>query len=396
MNGTRKRLNTRPMAGAAVGALSAAILGSLAPDWALLAVCAALVPVTAFLFRRRNALFLLPLAAFLVLVRIVLLPTALKEDGAIATFLNNLRGSLGSNADALFSDCAGLARGVLLGDRSALDPNARAQFAASGLLHLFAVSGLHVTVLAGLLFRFIRMTGRALKTAVLALFLLFLCAVTGFTPSVLRASFVLVGLRLYSARDRKADMPSVFCFAFVLTLLCTPFSYRSVGFQLSFAAMGGMVLLGRTFRKLFPKLLRASSIVTALTGAAAAVLGMLPVAAYYFGKLAWVSIPLSILLIPTMPVLLLFGFLSVLLYGVLPGVATVLSYPAYGAIKLISLAANTLDVPALSLPAPHPAAIVLYYAALLLLSPLYLRNRRHPRWLGLIVMAAAIILWFVL
>ena len=190
------------MAGAAIGALAAAMLGSLAPDWALLCVCAALVPIVIMLFLRRSAFFLL--------VRIALLPTAMPSEGAIPTFIGNLRASLRGNADALFSDEAGAARGILLGDTAALEASQRAAFAASGLLHLFAVSGLHVAVLVGVFGRLVRTSSKALSFAVLALFLLFLCAVTGFTPSVLRASFLLVGLRLCRMRERKADMPSVF------------------------------------------------------------------------------------------------------------------------------------------------------------------------------------------
>jgi competence protein ComEC len=384
------------MAGAALGALSAGILGSLAPDWALLCVCAVLVPVTAFLFHRRSAFFLLPLAAFLVFVRIVLVPTALFEDGAVPTFVNNLRESLRSNADALFSDEAAAARGILLGDSKALDASARAAFADAGLLHLFAVSGLHVTVLVGVFGKLVRTRCKWLSLAILALFLLFLCAVTGFTPSVLRASFLLIGLRLCRMRERKADMPSVFCFSMAMTLLCEPFAYATVGFQLSFSAVAGMVLLGRTLRKPFPAAVRQTKIASALTGSTAAIIGMLPLTAYYFGTLAWISIPLSILLIPTMPILLLTGFLSVLLYGVLPHVAMALSYPAYGAIKLISLVAENLNVPALRVRAPHPAVIALYFAALLFLSPLFLPNRRHPRWIGIGLLLAAVLLWFLL
>ncbi len=396
MNESRPWFHTRPMAGAALGAVLAAILGSLAPDWVLLLVCAALIPVSAFLFRKRSAFFLLPLFLFLVLVRLILLPTAFSNGSGISVFLSNLRGGLLKNADVLYRDEAASARGILLGDHSLMDAAERAQYAQSGLLHLFAVSGLHVTILAGMLGKLVRTGNKALSVSLLILFLLFLCAVTGFTASVLRASFVLLGLRLAELRERKADMPSVFCFALAMALLCEPFAYRTVGFQLSFAAMAGMVLFGRAFRKPFPKSLRGAKIVSAITGAVAAAVGMLPVMAYYFGELAWISIPLSILLIPTMPVILLCGFLSVLLYGPLPHAATVLSWPAYGAIKTISAVVQSVDVPLLRLPRPHPAVIALYYAALLLCSPLFLPNRKRPPWLGLGVLFVSIVLWFLI
>ncbi len=386
------QFHTRPMAGAALGAAMAAILGALAPDWVLLAFCALLIPVSVLLMKRRSAFFLLPFCMFFVLLRIVLLPQALPE----IRFLSNLREALRENADALFADAAPAARGILLGDRSAMDAAQKAQFTDSGLLHLFAVSGLHVMLLVGAFDRLVRSEKRWLSLAATALFLLFFCAITGFSASVLRAAFMLIGIKLTRFRDRQVDRPSVLCFAMAMTLLCDPKSIASIGFQMSFAAAGGMVLLAKSFRKPFRKRFPGSRIITALTSASAAVVGLLPVQAYYFGAVAWVSIPLSVLLIPTMPVILICGFAAVLLYGILPHAATILSYPAYGAIRLLTLVTEVLDVPLLRLPEPHPAVIALYFVALLLCSRLYLPNAKRPPWLGLALLAVSIVLWFVL
>lgn len=394
MNDQRLPFHTRPMAGAALGAVLAAILGSLAPDRVLLSVCALLVPVSAFLFYRRSAFFLLPLTAFLVLARIVLLPTSM-PDGPVASFLETLRESLRGSADALFGDESAAARGMLLGDPAAMTALERSQYAKSGLIHLFAVSGLHVTLLTGMLGNVVRTDKKWLSLSLLSLFLLFFCAVTGFSASVLRAAFALIGLQICKACERKPDMPTIVCFSMAMTLLCAPFDLFRIGFGLSFAAMTGMVLFAKQIRKPLPYAIRSSRIAIALSGAISATVAMLPLMAYRFGSLAWISIPLSILLIPTMPVILLFGFLSVLLYGVLPGVAAVLSYPAYGAIRLISLTAKALDVPALRLPAPHPVLIALWYLALLLCSRLFLPNRKRPPWIGLGLLTAAILLWFL-
>ena len=229
----------------------------------------------------------------------------------------------------------------------------------------------------------------------MSLIVLFLCAVTGFSASVLRAAFTLIALRLCNMRERRADMPSVVCFTFCMTLLCEPFAYSKVGFQLSFAAMAGMVLFAAPFRRRLPKKLQNTLIARAVFGAISAMIGMLPLMAFYFGELAWISIPLSVVLIPAMPILLLFGFLAVLLYGVTPHVSAILSYPAYGAVKLIAGIARNLDVPTLRLPSPHLAVMVLYYVALLFCSPLFLKNRKRPPWIGLGAVFAAIVLWFL-
>ena len=385
------QLHSRPMAGAALGAVMASVLALLVPDWLLLALCAALIPVSVFLFKRRSAFFLLPAVLFFVLVRAVLLPAQMPP----IRFVTTLREQLCLNADALFSDRAAEARGILLGDRSMMDSALTAQYAQSGLLHMFAVSGLHVTLLVGAFSRVVRSSVRWLTLAAEALFCVFLCAVTGFSASVLRAVFMLLGVQLCRLRDRQVDRASVLCFAMVCTLLLDPYSVSTAGFQMSFAATGGMVLLAKAFRKPF-KRFGNSAIVRALTSAAAASLGLLPLQAYYFGSVAWVSIPLSILLIPTMPIILVCGFFAVFLYGFAPHIAKVLSLPAYGAMEFLTQVTARLDVPVLRLPRPHPFAIALYFAALLLCSPLNFANRRRVPWIGFAVLIASIVLWFAI
>ena len=385
------QLHSRPMAGAALGAVMASVLALLVPDWLLLALCAALIPVSVFLFKRRSAFFLLPAVLFFVLVRAVLLPAQMPP----IRFVTTLREQLCLNADALFSDRAAEARGILLGDRSMMDSALTAQYAQSGLLHMFAVSGLHVTLLVGAFSRIVRSSVRWLTLAAEALFCVFLCAVTGFSASVLRAVFMLLGVQLCRLRDRQVDRASVLCFAMACTLLLDPYSVSTAGFQMSFAAAGGMVLLAKAFRKPF-KRFGNSAIVRALTSAAAASLGLLPLQAYYFGSVAWVSIPLSILLIPTMPIILVCGFFAVFLYGFAPHIAKGLSLPAYGAMEFLTQVTARLDVPVLRLPRPHPFAIALYFAALLLCSPLNFANRRRVPWIGFAVLIASIVLWFAI
>ena len=390
------RFHERPMAYAAIGAVLAAVGGSVVPHWFAYAACAASLPLVVFLFHRRNTAFLLPVALMLVLVRMLLLPTAIPADSGVGLFLRNLRTGMLNAADALFRDEAAAAKGMLLGNTDFLNDVQRAQFANAGLLHLFAVSGLHVSLLVDVLGRIAHTRNKAVSYTALALFLLFFCAVTGFSASVLRASFMLLGLRVAKMRERQNDPPNAYCFAMAMTLLCDPGSVFRAGFQLSFAAAAGLLLLAKPFRAPFNNRLPNSKIITALTASTAAIIGMLPITAYWFGQVAWIAIPLSILLIPTMPIILLFGFFAILLYGIFPHVAVVLSYPAYGAIKFLSLVTASLNVPLLSLPKPHPIAIVLYYVGLLFSSELYLKNAKRPPWIGLGLLAVSIVLWFLL
>lgn len=383
------------MAWAALGAVLAASVGAFAEKWLLLALCAAMIPVTAFLFHRRNTCFLLPMFAFLVLIRMICLPMSIPEESRIGAFLIRVRGGLQSTAEILFRNEAAAAKGILLGDTSGLSAAEHLRYANSGLLHIFAVSGLHVTLLSEAFGRMIRPQNRWVSVSLLAVFMLVFSAVTGFSASVLRAAFMLLAIRIARARDRQTDMPSALCFALAMTVLFEPNSMVRAGFQLSFSAAFGMIVLGRIFHKPFDNRFPSAKMPSALTASAAATVGMLPVMAYHFGGLAWIAIPLSVLLIPTMPIVLIFGFFAILLYGILPHLATLLSYPAYGAIRFLSMVTQLLDVPLMRLPKPHPIAIVLYYCALLLCSGLNYANRKRPPLLGLGMLIVSILLWFL-
>ena len=384
------------MLAAALGAILASAFGALLPAWLSYAFCAASLLLCSFLFHRRNRAFLLPLFLLLVLFRMFLLPESLPSDSAAGMFLDRLRGGMKDAASVLYRDQAGVAVGMLLGGTEGLTDALREQFKGVGFLHLFAVSGLHVSLLTEMLGRFARTRNKAVSFMILTLFLLFFCAVTGFSASVLRAAFMLIGVRISRMRERQVDMPSVFCFAMALTLLCDPMSLFHAGFQLSFGAAGGMILFAKTLRKPFARRFPQSKILTALTSTAAALIGMLPIMAYRFGEVTFLSIPLSVLLIPTMPIILLFGFFSILLYGIMPHVAVLLSYPAYGAIRVLTQVSEWINVPLLSLPKPHPIAIVLYYAGLLFASRLYLKNADRPPWIGIGLLFVSLILWCVL
>lgn len=384
------------MAAAAVGAVLAAVGGYSVPAWFAYAACAASLLLAAYLLKRRNPMLLLPLALLLVLIRIELLPTLVPTDRGVGLFLANLRSGMREAGKALFRDEAGAANGMLLGDTSGLAYWERQQFQNAGLLHLFAVSGLHVSLMVELLGNVAHTRHRALALSLVSLFLLFFCAVTDFSASVLRAAFMLLGFRITRLCERQPDPPNILCFAMTMTILCDPQSVLRAGFQLSFGAALGLILFADAMRRPFRERFPRSLILDALTASAAAIIGMLPLMAYWFGAIAWVSIPLSVLLIPTMPIILTFGFFAVLLYGMAPHIATVLSYPAYGAIKLLTMVTEALHVPQLTLPKPHPIVIVLYYVGLLFSSGLCMRKEDHPPWIGFGILALSIVLWFLI
>ncbi len=142
---------------------------------------------------------------------------------------------------------AGLETAMLLGDRSALDDTVYRAFQQAGVAHLLAVSGLHVTLLCGLLTpsfteerrRFSRL-GTLLGMAVVGFYM----ALTGFTVSVVRAGTIFLIAQVGRWFHQPSDTLTSLGAAAILLGLFNAFAPCDLGFQLSFCAVLGVVAAG--------------------------------------------------------------------------------------------------------------------------------------------------------
>lgn len=149
----------------------------------------------------------------------------------------------------------GLAQAILLGDKSNLDTETKNSFVNAGAIHVLAVSGLHVGIIAYLLnaiFQFI-FKGRNRKLAIwLTLIILWFYAfITGFSPSVTRAVLmfsILIGSQLFA---RNYSSINSLAFAAIILLVWNPLYLFDPGFQLSFLAMLGIFLIYEKIEGLF-------------------------------------------------------------------------------------------------------------------------------------------------
>ncbi len=151
---------------------------------------------------------------------------------------------LGTITEIFPEDTAPFVRALLLGDGTGLSYEENTAFRLSGIRHIVAVSGLHVSILFSLVCLFTRR--RKYLTAAVGLPVLVLfAAVAGFTPSVTRAC-VMSGLTLVALLfDREYDQPTALAAASVGMLAVNPLTITSVSFQLSVGCMAGIFLFAQ-------------------------------------------------------------------------------------------------------------------------------------------------------
>lgn len=159
-----------------------------------------------------------------------------------------------------------LLKALLAGEREGLDRGTVAAFRAAGASHLLALSGLHLGILYGILQKGLSVLGRSPAALLLrsaagigasACYL----AMTGAPPSLVRA-FLFICLyeasRLLPGRERRPL--NIFCAALTIQLAVSPGVVRSLGFQLSYLAMLGILLVFPRLDSWYPRGLRVDPV----------------------------------------------------------------------------------------------------------------------------------------
>ena len=207
----------------------------------------------------------------------------------------------GALASALPDAAAGLVTALVTGDKSGLEGPAYSAFQRVGLAHVVAVSGLHVSFLCGFALRVLGKHRRRTAAVSLVLMVLF-AAMAGFVPSVVRAVIMQALLLLAPLLGREADTPTSLALALALILLQNPYAAASLGLQLSFASVAGIVCVSPALYRRFtavlppkPRRVRAGlcSLWRGIAGSVSTTLGALifttPITAVTFGTLSLVS-----------------------------------------------------------------------------------------------------------
>lgn len=221
----------------------------------------------------------------------------------------------------LAPDELAVAAALVLGKRDLISEDLRSAYADTGAVHVLAVSGLHVGIVAGILLWFFRQLLPGQKGWI-RWFRLLACIIgiwgfaliTGFSPSVQRAALMFSVLLLGLERQRRSPLFNSLALAAIVILMYDPRQLFAVGFQLSFAAVAGIGLFQKTISQWWlPNTRILRPVWSVMSVSLAAQIGTLPLVMYYFQQF-----PLYFLLSGSLVILTAYGGLIVgLLHGLL-------------------------------------------------------------------------------
>jgi len=287
-----------------------------------------------------------------------------------------------------FPEAVNVVHALLLGYRARLDPRIRDLFADTGTLHVFAISGLHVGMVAGLII-FV-LTAFRLSRVYWVLFvgpllLMYTCA-TGMKASAVRACIMAITYFSAPLLRRRSDGFSSLAFAALAILVARPSQLFDVGFIFSFVVVIGLISMYPLFEKPLRRLWEPDPLrlqperrwVKAARGAlrypgslaalsCSAWLASAPLTATFFERFSPIALVSNVIVIPLAFLIVLAGCLSLVLGSCVSVLAEVFNHANVALVWLLVHGIAVMDaVPCGScrVPGPPRLLVLLWYAGL--------------------------------
>lgn len=304
-------------------------------------------------------------------------------------------------AEELFDSRAqGFMQALMTGDRGGLTEQQKSDLSRSGISHVIAISGMHVSILLGAVYF---LTGRKKRlTALIGIpIVLVFAAMVGFSPSVTRAAVMQIIFLLAPILKRENDLPTTLGFSLLVNLLINPWAVSSLSLQLSYTSLIGILLFGSKIhqwilprtkekpRSVFKKLWHRvySYVVLCISTTLAATVFTAPLLAFSFGGVSVLSVITNILVLWAISLCFTFGYIAVLLGQFWSFGAQLIAKPINLLVHYILRIAGLISsIPYASVSAKNPFVLgwLLFSYALLLVHLLLRSKRKKGLFAGLI------------
>ena len=213
---------------------------------------------------------------------------------------------------------------LLFGQRKLLDQETLATYSNAGIIHILAISGLHVGIIYLLLLTLFKpfhriKNGKLLALILTLVFLWSFAIITGLSASVTRSVTMFSVIAIGNYLNRNSNIYNTIAFSALLLLLFNPNFIFDVGFQMSYAAVLAIVSLNPIFHYFhFSNSKIIKFFIDLSLVSIAAQIGVLPLSLYYFNQFPILFLIANIVVIPLTILILWIGITTLILNALLP------------------------------------------------------------------------------
>lgn len=273
------------------------------------------------------------------------------DNKGIFSIINNKNGIIGA---------------IILGDKIDLDSDIKELYSVSGIAHILAISGLHISFIGMAIYRLLRRRFRFLFSAAVSIpVVLSFGIMSGFGISTIRAIIMFILKIIGEVLGRKYDAITAISLAGLVLLVQNPFVVCNSGFQMSFGAIIAIVLILPIVEEI---LNTDNKIIKVLSANFTISLVMNPILAWNYYELPTFSFLLNIVVVPLMSVVIVSSIAGIFCSCIMFGFGKAVIFPGCGILELYTFLCNIINkssVASIVVGQPKVTIIIVYYAILL-------------------------------
>ena len=273
------------------------------------------------------------------------------DNKGIFSIINNKNGIIGA---------------IILGDKTDLDSGIKELYSVSGIAHILAISGLHISFIGMAIYRLLRRRFRFLFSAAVSIpVVLSFGIMSGFGISTIRAIIMFILKIIGEVLGRKYDAITAISLAGLVLLVQNPFVVCNSGFQMSFGAIIAIVLILPIVEEI---LNTDNKIIKVLSANFTISLVMNPILAWNYYELPTFSFLLNIVVVPLMSVVIVSSIVGIFCSCIMFGLGKIVIFPGCGILELYTFLCNIINknsVASIVVGQPKVTIIIVYYAILL-------------------------------
>lgn len=253
------------------------------------------------------------------------------------TIKNSVRNMLEISNNRFIS----LGYSMLFGDKTVLEEDIQTAFQTTGIAHLLAVSGLHVSIIVYIVSKILqklKVSGK-IQFIILILSISFYSYLCEFSVSVVRAGLMAIILSYSKLRGKAYDPLSVLALVAVILLLINPLNIHNVSFVLSFSSVLSIFLLSNSFKRFFSKFFY-EGLASLMALNCSVQIGLTLTTAYFFKKVNFLSMICNFISVPVATACFVFFIFALVIVAILPFVPV---FEIYGFFMGIVVKFNALS-----------------------------------------------------